>query len=91
MTLDFLTPSLVANSVIVTQVLQVLCQFQDVQKKVQDEIDHVIGQGTLPTLDDRVKYVTVATTMIYQICYSNNNYFLGRILAFPTLKQLFEK
>lgn len=55
MTLDFLTPSLVANSVAVTQVLQALCTFPDVQKKVQDEIDHVVGQGRLPALDDRIK------------------------------------
>lgn len=55
MTLDFLTPSLVANSVAVTQVLQALCAFPNVQKKVQDEIDHVVGQGCLPALDDRIK------------------------------------
>lgn len=57
MTLDFLTPSLVANSVIATQVLQAMCKFPDVQKKVQDEIDNVVGQGCLPRLDDRLKYV----------------------------------
>lgn len=55
MTLDFLTPSLVANSVAVTQVLQVLCKFPEVQKRIQDEIDNVVGQGTMPCLDDRVK------------------------------------
>lgn len=28
----------------------------DVQKKIQNEIDDVVGQGRLPTLDDRIKY-----------------------------------
>lgn len=28
----------------------------DVQKKIQNEIDEVVGQGRLPTLDDRIKY-----------------------------------
>lgn len=54
MTLDFLTPSLVANSVVVTQVLQALCAFPEVQRKCQKEIDHVVGQGCLPRLDDRI-------------------------------------
>jgi len=54
MALDFITPSLVANSAAVTQVLQALCAFPEVQKKIQDEIDHVVGQGCLPELDDRI-------------------------------------
>lgn len=53
---DFMAPPLVANSMQTTQILQVLCARPDVQKKIQDEIDHVVGQGCLPRLDDRIKY-----------------------------------
>lgn len=54
---DFYLPAL--NSISVT--LQFLFQrfhFQpEILKKCQDEIDRVVGQGRLPSLNDRIKWV----------------------------------
>ena len=56
MTIDFFFPALTAVAVVVTQLFQVLCTNPEVQKKIHEEIDNVVGQGCLPRLDDRIKY-----------------------------------
>lgn len=53
--IDFAFPSLSAISMTVTFLIQQVCIDPNVQKKIQDEIDHVVGEGRLPTLDDRIK------------------------------------
>lgn len=37
------------------QLMQVFCEYPEVQQRVQDEIDNVVGQGCLPRLDHRVE------------------------------------
>lgn len=39
-----------------------MCLDPEVQRKVQNEIDRVVGQGRLPTLDDRIKWVWIFIT-----------------------------
>jgi cytochrome P450 len=34
-----------------------MLNFPDVQRKVQEELDRVVGQDRLPGLDDKAKYV----------------------------------
>lgn len=53
--IDFSFPALTALSTTVTFLIQQICHEPEVQQKIQDEIDHVVGQGRLPTLDDRIK------------------------------------
>lgn len=53
--IDFAFPALTALSTTVTFLIQQICHEPEVQRKIQDEIDHVVGQGRLPTLDDRIK------------------------------------
>lgn len=38
-----------------TFLLQQLCHEPEIQRKIQSEIDEVIGRSRPPTLDDRVK------------------------------------
>lgn len=41
----------------VTFLLQQICHEPEIQQKIQNEIDDVVGQGRAPTLDDRIKLV----------------------------------
>lgn len=50
---DFLFPSLSAMESQIAFLFRILMHRPDVLKKVQDEIDYVVGTGRLPTLDDR--------------------------------------
>lgn len=52
---DFLFPTLSAIESRVTFLLRFLLKKQNVMKKIQDEIEHVVGTGRLPELDDRIK------------------------------------
>lgn len=39
-----------------TFMIQQICNEPDIQRKIQAEIDQVVGQGRAPNLDDRIKY-----------------------------------
>lgn len=52
---DFLFPSLSAIEAQVAFLLRFMLYNRDVMKKIQDEIETVVGSGRLPELDDRVK------------------------------------
>lgn len=53
--IDFMFPSM---SAIPSTLSFLFTQMQfnpEMQQKIHDEIDHVVGQGRPPTLDDRIK------------------------------------
>lgn len=52
---DFLLPSVAAIQAQVSFLFRVMLHKGDVLKKIQDEIEAVVGSGRLPELDDRVK------------------------------------
>lgn len=52
---DFLFPSLSTIGTQVTFLFKHLLYRKDVQQKIKDEIDKVVGSGRLPTLDDRAR------------------------------------
>lgn len=54
---DFSFPSLSAVPATIAFLFQQMLLEPEVQRKVQKEIDQVVGHGRAPTLDDRVKYV----------------------------------
>lgn len=53
--IDFSFPPFSALSTTVTFLFQLICHEPDVQRKIQSEIDRVVGQGRAPNLDDRIK------------------------------------
>lgn len=52
---DFLLPSVAAIEAQVSHLFRFMLYNGDALKKIQDEIDAVVGSGRLPELDDRVK------------------------------------
>lgn len=54
-TVDFAFPAFSALSTTITFMVQLVCHKPEIQTKLQEEIDRVVGEGRLPTLDDRVK------------------------------------
>lgn len=56
---DFLFPSLSAIESQVSFLLRHLMHRTDVLQKICDEIDEVVGHGRLPSLDDRVSYLSL--------------------------------
>lgn len=54
--LDFSFPPLSALSATITFLIQQIFIQPEIQSKIQNEIDNVVGSGRLPTLDDRTKY-----------------------------------
>lgn len=55
--IDFAFPALSALSTTVTFLFQKICHDPEIQYKIQSEIEHVVGEGRAPNLDDRIKYV----------------------------------
>lgn len=53
---DFFVPATANVENTVTSLFQLLCKHPEIQKKIHEEIDNVVGHGRLPTLDDRIKY-----------------------------------
>lgn len=53
--LDFSFPALSALPTTLTFLIQQICHEPEIQRKIQDEIDHVVGEGRAPNLDDRFK------------------------------------
>lgn len=53
--MDFFIPALTAVAAQIALLFQVGISQPEVAQKIQTEIDHVVGNGRLPTLDDRVK------------------------------------
>lgn len=53
---DFLFPSLSAIESTIAFLFKHLVYRDDILRKIQDEIDLVVGSGRLPELDDRMKY-----------------------------------
>lgn len=60
--LDFVAPPLTANSLTIMQLFQIFCEKPEVQRRIQQEIDDVVGHGSLPRLDHRVKYGSVVVS-----------------------------
>lgn len=54
--MDFIIPSASIISSTITFLLQRLILNPDYMEKCQRQIDEVIGNGRLATLDDRIKY-----------------------------------
>lgn len=52
---DGFIPSLNANSITTQCLIQRLHFHPEVLRKCQEEIDRVVGQGRLPSLNDRVE------------------------------------
>lgn len=52
-------PGLTSNAIQLQFLLQRLYLQPEIMKKCQDEIDTVVGQSRLPTLDDRQKCVRI--------------------------------
>lgn len=52
---DFVFPPLSAISTVVTILIQMMAVHREIQLKIQAEIDHHVGNGRLPSLDDRCK------------------------------------
>lgn len=53
---DFIFPSLSAIETQISFLFKHLLYHQNITRKIQKEIDSVVGSGRLPELDDRVKY-----------------------------------
>lgn len=53
--IDFAFPSLSAVSTTLSFLFTQMQFNPEVQQKIHDEIDHVVGQGRAPNLDDRIK------------------------------------
>lgn len=56
---DVSLPALSSLPTTMTFLIQQICLEPDIQTRIQVEIDGVVGEGRLPTLDDRVKYDSV--------------------------------
>lgn len=52
---DFAFPPLSALSVTVSFLFQQIVAEPEIQTKIQNEIENIVGNGRLPTLDDRIK------------------------------------
>lgn len=64
---DFALPTLTTIPATVTFLFQQIFQEPEVQRKMQAEIDMVVGQGRAPTLDDRAKYIQIIFSIISSI------------------------
>uniref|UniRef100_A0A1I8NGG3 Cytochrome P450 n=1 Tax=Musca domestica TaxID=7370 RepID=A0A1I8NGG3_MUSDO len=51
--IDFTFPAITNMGTTMAFLIQYLLHYPEVQKKIQNEIDNVVGSGRLPTLDDR--------------------------------------
>lgn len=84
---DFIAPPVTANSTAAMQILQILIERPVIMKKVQNEIDNIVGQGRLPTLDDRInmpyteatireamRYHTLLPSGIVHTCMDNTEF-----------------
>lgn len=56
---DFLFPSLTAMEVQLAFLFKQLMYHPQIAKRIQNEIDLVVGNGRLPELDDRIQYYFV--------------------------------
>ena len=63
---DFAFPAFTAVGTQISLLVQYLLLYPDVQKKIQIELDHVVGSGRLPTLEDR-KYCNYTEACIREI------------------------
>ena len=52
---DFMFPSLTAIPVQLAFLFRQLMDQPQMAKRIQDEIDNVVGRGRLPELDDRIQ------------------------------------
>lgn len=83
---DFLFPSLSAIETQISFLFKHLLHHPNVLRKIQEEIDLVVGAGRLPELDDRVRYEMIKKYSIHLE--------IGNIITFIaclTRKQLLEK
>lgn len=52
---DFSFPTLSTLATTITFLIQQILHEPELQRKIQGEIDDIVGQGRAPTLDDRIK------------------------------------
>lgn len=55
---DFFMPTSVSTPMVVAFFLRQMIFNPQMKRRIQDEIENVVGRSRLPTLDDRNKYVT---------------------------------
>lgn len=78
---DLLFPSAMAVTSTLGFLVQYLLYHPDVQKKMQQELDEVVGQNRLPTLDDRPKWEFYFMTSYYYKCFILNiQYYMWDLL-----------
>lgn len=69
--LDFTFPPLSALSTTVAFLVQQIFIQPEIESKIQSEIDKVVGNGRLPTLDDRIEYVRIHIRFAFTNTYAD--------------------
>lgn len=80
---DIILPTVTTIPSTVTFLFQLIFQQPEVQRKIQAEIDRVVGSGRAPTLDDRIKLVNVLRCIFF---IKEKKMCLFCILAYRILK-----
>lgn len=65
--MDFFIPALTAVGAQIALLFQVIIAQPEIQMKIQQEIENLVGSGRLPTLDDRTKYVTKCIIVLQKL------------------------
>jgi cytochrome P450 len=71
----------------VTFALVYMVRFPEIQEKVQEEIDRVVGRDRLPSLEDRARYIII--TFSYNFYTHFSKHMVLRIQSF-SLHKIFE-
>ncbi|KAG5669890.1 hypothetical protein PVAND_000181 [Polypedilum vanderplanki] len=88
---DFLFPSLSAIEIQVSFLLKHLLYHNDIMIKIQEEIDDVVGQGRLPSLDDRINlHYTEATLRESGYDIPKDSSILPSLFSLHTSKQVWK-
>lgn len=89
---DFSFPALSAVPATIAFLFQQILLCPEIQKKIHAEIDHVVGHGRAPTLNDRIEYVFCLLLQSFGLMKKINwRIILFLILACHTPKRAFVK